>query len=87
VCHLALETICDELFSSFVFNCILRRYNWELHPEQPARSLTPDQLGRLRRSMYMVVKTACAARADSERFPTVGTSKHCPPRLGPSKGR
>ena len=55
-------------------------YHAALHPEQPARSLTPDQLARLRLSMSMVVTTACAARADAERFPTVGTSKYCPPR-------
>jgi formamidopyrimidine-DNA glycosylase len=44
-------------------------YHARVHPETPAKELTVAQLSEIRDKMGMICRAACAANADSEKFP------------------
>ena len=61
----------DQSFAAGVGNWIADEvlYQARIAPRRPARSLSREEARRLRRALGSVVKTAVAARADSDRFP------------------
>lgn len=65
------SVLLDQTIAAGVGNWIADEvlYHSRLHPEQPAKSLTPAQLRDLRDAMEGVIKTACDAGADAEMFP------------------
>lgn len=65
------SVLLDQSIAAGVGNWIADEvlYHSRLHPEQPAKSLSAAQLRDLRDAMEGVIKTACDAGADAERFP------------------
>lgn len=61
----------DQSFSAGVGNWIADEvlYQARVDPRRPARSLSRDEAQRVRAAIRSVVRTAVAARADSDRFP------------------
>ncbi|HXJ78417.1 MAG TPA: DNA-formamidopyrimidine glycosylase family protein [Candidatus Methylomirabilis sp.] len=61
----------DQSFAAGVGNWIADEvlYQARLSPRRSARSLSPDEVRRVRGALTSVIKTAVAARADSDRFP------------------
>jgi formamidopyrimidine-DNA glycosylase len=61
----------DQSFAAGVGNWIADEvlYQARIAPARPARSLSREETARLRSTLRTVVRTAVAARADSDRFP------------------
>jgi formamidopyrimidine-DNA glycosylase len=67
----AKALLLDQSFAAGVGNWIADEvlYQARIAPRRSTRSLTDAELDRLRRRLRAVIRTAVAARADSERFP------------------
>jgi len=61
----------DQSFAAGVGNWIADEvlYQARIDPRRPARSLSTDEVRRLRAALRLVVATAVRARADSDRYP------------------
>ena len=61
----------DQSFSSGVGNWIADEifYQARIHPEERIASLSDDEMNRIYEAMRDIVKTACEAGADAEKFP------------------
>lgn len=65
------SVLLDQKIAAGVGNWIADEvlYQAAIHPEQPARSLAPSQVSRMREAMSYVVTSACEAGADADKFP------------------
>jgi formamidopyrimidine-DNA glycosylase len=61
----------DQSFSAGVGNWVADEvlYQARIDPRRRAHSLTPAEVGRIRRQMRLVIMTAVRANADSDKFP------------------
>jgi len=68
----------DQSFAAGVGNWIADEvlYQARIAPRRPARSLSGEEARRLRAALHLVIKTAVAARADSDRFPKTWLFHH-----------